>query len=255
MELSIVKRSDLGGGGGGHGGGPENDDDGGGGGNDGESEGGAAQCNLGDKLVQQSDEKGDVAQCRREANPELARSGLGLCSVSSQRASFGQARRRFTADKLCRPMLYAWYVSVRSRRAPVDSDPSSSPSLSSCPPPCFLVNRCFRAQEKLGMDEVQRHVGHEPSGEASDYNPFNEDGRPYNPMTTAGCLALCAILEPHREAEERLQTALLLWREMSGTSQPRLSLAGFEKKRELCNSDAEASLLHLMRQRHLIPQR
>ena len=41
---------------------------------------------------------------------------------------------------------------------------------------------------------------------------------------------------------------------MSGTSQPRLSLAGFEKKRERCNSDAEASLLHMMRQQHVIPQ-
>ena len=93
------------------------------------------------------------------------------------------------------------------------------------------------------MEVVKRHVGHEPSGETSMYDPFNQDGRPYNPMTTAGCLALCAILEPHREAEERLQTGLKLWREMSGTSQPRLSLAGFEKKRELCNSDAEVRLL------------
>ena len=43
------------------------------------------------KLVLKSDDKADVAAVRRAANPELARSGLNVCSVSGQRASFGQS--------------------------------------------------------------------------------------------------------------------------------------------------------------------
>jgi glutaminase len=64
------------------------------------------------------------------------------------------------------------------------------------------------ALELLGRDEVYRHVGVEPSGDAFNaimFDPLTD--RPFNPMVNAGAITVCALL--HRELGRDAPDALL----------------------------------------------
>jgi glutaminase len=96
--------------------------------------------------------------------PELAHAdpdaiGVALVSAEGHRYEAGDARVPFTVQSVSKPFAYALAVA------------------------------------ELGLDEVTRHVGAEPSGE-----PFNAvslepgTGRPANPMVNAGAIATTALL-------------------------------------------------------------
>ena len=86
--------------------------------------------------------------------------GAAIVSVHGRMHSAGDADRTFTMQSISKPFVYALAIS------------------------------------ELGLDEVHRHVGFEPSGE-----PFNaislepETGRPDNPLINAGAIVISALID------------------------------------------------------------
>jgi glutaminase len=93
--------------------------------------------------------------------------GIALTSVHGRTAHAGDARTPFTIQSVSKPFVYA---------------------LAAC---------------ELGIDEVARHVGFEPSGEP--FNAISLDaatGRPANPLINAGAIVTSALVGGG-DAEER----------------------------------------------------
>jgi len=97
--------------------------------------------------------------------------GLALVSMDGHRYSAGEAEVPFTLQSVSKPFIYALALSV------------------------------------LGMDEVSRWVGAEPSGDA--FNAISLEpgtGRPANAMVNAGAIVTTALIPdaPHQPAFERI---------------------------------------------------
>ncbi|MFF4244537.1 glutaminase A [Streptomyces sp. NPDC001822] len=117
---------------------------------------------------------------RADYIPELTRSdtrdfGLALVSMDGHRYSAGAARTPFTLQSVSKPFVYALALS------------------------------------SLGLDEVDRWVGAEPSGEA--YNAISLErrtGRPANAMVNAGAIVATALVPdtPEVPAFTRILTTL-----------------------------------------------
>ena len=107
------------------------------------------------------DHTGEVATYIPElADVDADGFGASVVSVHGRVHSAGGADRPFTIQSVSKPFVYALAIS------------------------------------ELGLDEVHRHVGFEPSGE-----PFNaislepETGRPYNPLINAGAIVTSALVD------------------------------------------------------------
>ncbi len=107
------------------------------------------------------DRTGEVATYIPElADVDADAFGASVVSVHGRVHSAGGADRPFTIQSVSKPFVYALAIS------------------------------------ELGLDEVHRHVGFEPSGE-----PFNaislepETGRPYNPLINAGAIVTSALVD------------------------------------------------------------
>ncbi len=120
----------------------------------------------------------DVRQLACEGNvadyiPELATAdpegfAISAVSVSGHSYAAGDATTRFTIQSISKPFVYAL------------------------------------ALAEHGVDEVTRHVGVEPSGEAFNAISFDAQGRPSNPMINAGALVTTSLI-PACDGEERYQ--------------------------------------------------
>lgn len=120
----------------------------------------------------------DVRQLACEGNvadyiPELATAdpegfAISAVSVSGHSYAAGDATTRFTIQSISKPFVYAL------------------------------------ALAEHGVDEVTRHVGVEPSGEAFNAISFDAQGRPSNPMINAGALVTASLI-PACDGEERYQ--------------------------------------------------
>lgn len=108
-----------------------------------------------------SDESGEVATYIPQlAGVDPTGFGASIISVHGRVHSAGDAQRPFTIQSVSKPFVYALAVS------------------------------------ELGLEEVARHVGFEPSGE-----PFNaislepDTGRPDNPLINAGAIVTSALID------------------------------------------------------------
>lgn len=109
--------------------------------------------------------------------PELAAAdpeafGISLVSMDGHRYASGDAAARFTIQSVSKPFVYALAVS------------------------------------ELGLDDVARWVGAEPSGEAFNAASFDPvSGRPANPMINAGAIVTSGLV-PGVDAIERMRRIL-----------------------------------------------
>ncbi|MFC9324555.1 glutaminase A [Kitasatospora sp. NPDC057015] len=145
--------------------------------------------------------------------PELARAdpggfGLALVSMDGHRYAAGDAQEPFTLQSVSKPFVYALALS------------------------------------ELGLDEVSRWVGAEPSGEA--FNAISlEDGtgRPSNAMINAGAIATTALV-PGAGADERFERIL---DRLSAFAGRRLDVDEAVYASEAATGDRNRALAYLMR--------
>lgn len=97
--------------------------------------------------------------------PELGKAnpkdfGICLATVDGQVFTAGDWEKEFTIQSMCKPFAFQM------------------------------------ALERLDTDEVLKHVGVEPSGEAFNSIEFDpKSGRPFNPMVNAGAIAVASLLK------------------------------------------------------------
>ena len=152
--------------------------------------------------------------------PELATTdpdgfGAALVSVHGRLHSAGDSGRPFTIQSVSKPFVYALAIS------------------------------------ELGLDEVARHVGFEPSGE-----PFNaisldpDTGRPDNPLINAGAIVTSALIEGPtvQERFERVRSFL------SACAGRELDVDGDVFASETATGDRNRALAHLARSSGVLRQ-
>ena len=120
------------------------------------------------------------------ANPAVW--SCAACSVDGQRASFGDAAATFSAQQLIRPALYA------------------------------------ACQDLLSLDAVHTVCGREPTGDSSTLLTLNEDGLPFNPLSTSGALNLVGLLRAELArrgaADDPTTRVRALWGALTGGAVP-----------------------------------
>ncbi|WUN35690.1 glutaminase A [Kitasatospora sp. NBC_00315] len=145
--------------------------------------------------------------------PELARAdragfGLALVSMDGHRYEAGEASEPFTLQSVSKPFVYAL------------------------------------ALAELGLDEVSRWVGAEPSGEAFNAISLEEGtGRPSNAMVNAGAIAATALL-PGATPAERFERVLA---RLSAFAGRRLDVDEAVYASEAATGDRNRALAYLMR--------
>ena len=163
-----------------------------------------------------SDRSGEVASYIPElATVDADIFGAALVSVHGKVHCAGDTDRTFTIQSVSKPFVYALAIS------------------------------------ELGVDEVHRHVGFEPSGE-----PFNaisldaETGRPDNPLINAGAIVTSALIDgPTVEARfERVRSFL------SACAGRELGVDEEVFASESATGDRNRALAHLARSRGVLRQ-
>lgn len=106
------------------------------------------------------------------------------------------------------------------------------------------------ALEDLGREEVLRHVGVEPSGDAFNSIVFDErNRRPFNPMVNAGALVTTDLVRG-RDPDEKLGRIVESLRAYAGS--PTLDVDPSTLRGELLNADHNRATLYLMRSQGMI---
>ncbi|HET8868214.1 MAG TPA: glutaminase [Agrococcus sp.] len=106
-----------------------------------------------------------------EADPD--RFAVAICTIDGTVYGVGDAEHRFTIQSISKPFVYALALADR------------------------------------GLDEVLRHVGVEPSGEAFNEISLDREGRPRNPMINVGAITTHTLVGS-REASAEESTARVL---------------------------------------------
>lgn len=106
------------------------------------------------------------------------------------------------------------------------------------------------ALEDHGREQVLRHVGVEPSGDAFHSLTFDErNNRPYNPMVNAGALATTDLVRGE-DPEEKLERILGLLRCYAGNGDLEVDNVTFEA--EMRTADRNRATAYLMRSRGML---
>lgn len=104
--------------------------------------------------------------------------------------------------------------------------------------------------EDHGREEVLRHVGVEPSGDAFNSIVFDErHNRPYNPMVNAGALVATDLVRG-RDAEEKAERIVEAMRVYAGGDHLEVDRDVFDK--ELQTADQNRATAYLMRSQGMI---
>lgn len=152
--------------------------------------------------------------------PELADAepdylGAALCTTTGHVYSAGDAEQRFTIQSISKPFVYAL------------------------------------ALQEIGLDEVMKIVGLEPSGEAfNELSLHRDDNRPVNPMINAGAIAITQLINGvDSGVEERTERIRSYMSRLAGRE--------LELDHQLCTSELETAernlaLAHMLRNYDII---
>jgi glutaminase len=148
--------------------------------------------------------------------PQLARVdpdayAMSVCTVDGQRFSFGRATDPYCVQSTCKPINYAIVL------------------------------------DRLGAEEVHRHVGREPSGASFNELALNSSGLPHNPMINAGAIMCASLVEPSLTAADRFDAVLQTWKALAPGGNVGFDNAVFLSERD--TADRNFALAYFMKEK------
>jgi len=141
--------------------------------------------------------------------------GLGCCTVSGQRCTFGACNQTIPLAELT-----------------------------------AALNYCL-AQDLCGVSTVHAHTGHEPSGRGTEDMALNDDDKPHNPLVNTGAIVSCALIDPHRPTDERFDRMQSVYREAAGGSHIGYCNQHYARARR--DSDRSYCLAYMLREKGCFP--
>lgn len=115
---------------------------------------------------------------------------------------------------------------------------------------CFLPVAYLVAQQQLGEEKLAQYIGSEPSGLG--FREFAlKDGKPHNPMVSAGAILLMSLLYPDLVPSDRFQKITDIWTELTVSKH-----IGFDNSvylSELASADRNFALAHYMKNEGCFP--
>lgn len=158
--------------------------------------------------------------------------GAALCTTDGQRFSVGDAKRHFSVQSSCKPLLY-----------------------------CLAL-------EEHGAVKVHEHVGHEPSGAGFNELTLDKLGRPHNPLINAGAIMCSSLIglndSPARKQREgndgldrgwtgaRFERVMSTWQALCGGERPHFGGSIYLSERE--TADRNFALAYYMREKGTFPR-
>lgn len=147
-------------------------------------------------------------------DPELF--GIGACTVDGQRASIGDANKKYCVQSTCKPINYAMALTLNDEA------------------------------------KVHQHVGREPSGRSFNELALNEAGLPHNPMINAGAIMSCSLIKPELDLSDRFDYVMKTWTALSGGVAPGYNNPVYLS--EKATADRNFALAHFMQEKGAFPE-
>eukprot|EP01061_Rhynchopus_euleeides_P005264 TRINITY_DN1451_c0_g1_i1.p1 TRINITY_DN1451_c0_g1~~TRINITY_DN1451_c0_g1_i1.p1 ORF type:complete len:823 (+),score=360.46 TRINITY_DN1451_c0_g1_i1:122-2590(+) len=134
-----------------------------------------------EEVLQSSNEGANADYIPELRDAPSDRFAVSVCTIHGQRLNFGDTSGTFSVQSVGKTFAYT------------------------------------RALRLHGHDYVHKHVGQEPSGRAFNDFALTRQGTPFNPVTNAGAIVTCSMLDADiDDVEERLQPYKTFLSEMSG---------------------------------------
>ncbi len=140
---------------------------------------------------------------------------LSVCTVDGQRFNIGNYSNKYLARETANPINYA--ISLQ------ESD------------------------EKT----VHEHVGRAPKEKGFDYLMLNQDGLPHNPLSGAGALMVCSMING-KTSQSRFESVQKFWKALAGGMTPGMNEKAFASEKRI--DDKDRALAYFMQQKGLFPK-
>jgi len=152
--------------------------------------------------------------------PQLARVNaeqyaVSICTIDGQRFSFGDYRKRFCLQSICKP-----------------------------------INYCI-AHEELDEETVHNHIGREPSGRSFNEMALNNDLLPHNPLINSGAIMCSSLIQRDLNVADRFEHVLKTWTDLSGGVNPTFNNSVYLSERQ--TADRNFALAYFMRENKAFP--
>lgn len=149
----------------------------------------------------------------REVDPDSL--AVSLCTLNGNIHDTGDIDQEFTIQSVSKPFAYAM------------------------------------ALQELGIEEVSKVVGMEPSGEAfNEMSLEKENKRPFNAMINAGAIAVNQLINgPDSDVEDRVEIIRQFFSRLAGRE---LQVNDTSVEGELENADRNLSIAHMLRSHEVI---
>jgi len=152
--------------------------------------------------------------------PQLARVNpeyyaVSICTIDGQRFSFGDYRKRFCLQSICKP-----------------------------------INYCI-AHEELDEETVHNHIGREPSGRSFNEMALNNDGLPHNPLINSGAIMCSSLIQRDLNVADKFDHVLKSWTDLSGGISPTFNNSVYLSERQ--TADRNFALAYFMRENKAFP--
>lgn len=165
------------------------------------------QAIVDDVRDQDSGELADYIDVLKNADPDKL--ALAMCTTDGHLYTVGDADYEFSIQSISKPFVYAL------------------------------------ALDMYGPDEVHKHVGVEPSGEAFNELSLDDDGRPANPLINAGAITVNQLIGgPDIPVEQRSEKLRDYFSRLAGRD---LAVDQRVLDSELDSADRNKALAHMLR--------
>lgn len=141
--------------------------------------------------------------------------GISLCTVDGQRFNIGDFDDNFCVQSCSKPITY-----------------------------CLAL-------EEQGEEVVHQYVGAEPSGKTFNELALNAKSQPHNPMINAGAIMCGALIKQGKDASDRFDHVMRLWRDCAGNEKVGFDNAVYLSERQ--TADRNFALGYFMREKKSFP--